>query len=390
MENFNYNLPTELFFGKGQQEELKNVLPKYAKKVLLHFGGSSIKKQGIYDFVVNELNKMGMPYVELGGVVPNPRLSLVKEGIELCRKENVDFILAVGGGSVIDSAKAISVGAVIDFDVWDCFIGKAQLPADINPLGVGVILTIPAAGSECSDSMVITNEETELKQGFSHSCIRPKFSILNPEYTYSLPANQTANGVSDIVAHMFERYFTNTRHVDVTDRLLEACITTTMRFAKAAIENPENYDYRAEIMWCGTIAHNNMLGVGRSQDWASHGIEHEVSAIYDIAHGAGLSIIFPAWMKYVYKHDIDRFVQFATRVMGVECSVDNKEICVLQAIERLEDFYKSIDLPIRLSDLNIDDSRIEEMAKKCTASGPKGSFVKLECKDVLEIYKLAL
>ncbi len=387
MDNFMYNLPTEVLFGKGQQNELRNILPKYATKVLLHYGGGSVKKQGIYDFVVKELNDIGMPFVELGGVQPNPRLSLVREGIEICKKENVDFILAIGGGSVIDSSKTIAGGSVVGYDIWETFTGKTPLPADFSPLGVGVILTIPAAGSECSDSAVITNEETEHKTHYAHSNLRPKFCILNPEYTFSLPAHQTANGVSDIIAHMFERYFTNTRHVDVTDRLLEACITTTMRFAKPAIENPNNYDYRAEIMWSGTMAHNNMLGIGRAQDWASHGIEHEISAIYDIAHGAGLSIVFPAWMKFVYKHDLDRFVQFATRIMGVEFSVDNKEVCVLQAIEKLEDFYKSIGLPTRLSDVNIDGSRIEEMAKKC---GPTGNFVNLEVKDIVEIYKLAL
>ncbi len=386
MENFVYNLPTEIYFGKDQQNELKNILPKYATKVLLHYGGGSIKKQGIYDFVVKELNNMGIPFVELGGVVPNPRLSLVYEGIKLCKENNVDFVLAVGGGSVIDSGKAIAAGAVVDFDIWEAFEGRA-FDKDFNPLGVGVILTIPAAGSECSTGGVITKEQGELKRGFGHPNLRPKFGILNPEYTYTLPSHQTANGVSDILAHMFERYFTNTRHVDVTDRLLEACITTTMRFAKPAIDNPNNYDYRAELMWCGTIAHNNMLGVGRIQDWASHGIEHELSAIYDIAHGAGLSIVFPAWMKYVYKHDVDRFVQFANRIFGIDYSVDNKEICVLQAIEKLEDFYKSIGLPTRLSDIGIDDSRLKEMAKKC---GPKGFFVSLDENDVYEIYKLAL
>ncbi len=387
MDNFNYNLPTEIFFGKGQQNELKNLLPKYATKVLLHYGGGSIKRQGIYDFVVEELNKIGMPFVELGGVVPNPRLSLVHEGIELCKKENVDFILAVGGGSVIDSAKAIAGGCAVNYDIWETFRGITKLPADFNPMGIGVILTIPAAGSECSTGTVVTNEKEELKLSFGHPNLRPRFAILNPEYTFSLPKHQTANGVADILAHMFERYFTNTRHVDVTDRLLEATIITTMRFAKPAIENPDNYDYRAEIMWCGTIAHNNMLGVGRSQDWASHDIEHELSAIYDIAHGAGLAIIFPAWMKYVYKHDIDRFVQFANRVFGIEYSADNKEIAVLQAIDKLEDFFKSIGLPTRLSDIGIDGKNIEIMAQKCA---PVGNFVRLNAEDVAEIYKLAL
>ncbi len=387
MDNFIYNLPTQIYFGKDQQNELKNILPKHATKVLLHYGGGSIKKQGIYDFVVNTLNEIKMPFVELGGVVPNPRLDMVYEGIELCKKENVDFILAVGGGSVIDSAKGIVGGLAVDYDIWKTYTGEIELPADYNPIGIGVILTIPAAGSECSTGSVITNEKEQLKLSFGHPNNRPKFAILNPEYTYSLPTHQTANGVSDIIAHMFERYFTNTRQVDVTDRLLEAAITTTMRFAKPVIDNPTNYDYRAEIMWSGCIAHNNMLGVGREQDWASHGIEHELSAIYDIAHGAGLSIVFPAWMKYVYKHDLDRFVQFATRIMGVEFSADNKELCVLQAIEKLEDFYKSIGLPTRLSDVGIDASRLEEMANKCA---PRGNFVKLQANDIVEIYKLAL
>lgn len=387
MENFIYNLPTEIHFGKGMQEELKRLIPKYATKVLLHYGGGSIKKQGIYDYVVEVLNELNVSFVELGGVVPNPRLSLVKEGIELCKKENVDFVLAVGGGSVIDSSKAIVAGLDVDFDIWEAYIGKTKLPDDFNPIGVGVVLTIPAAGSECSRGTVITNEETQIKTSIGHDNLRPKFAILNPEYTYTLPSHQTANGVADIMAHMFERYFTNTRHVDTTDRLLEACIVSTMRFAKPAIDNPTNYDYRAEIMWCGCLAHNNILGVGRIQDWASHGIEHELSAIYDIAHGAGLSIIFPAWMKFVYKQDIDRFVQFATRIMGVEFSIDNKEICVLQAIEKLEEFYKSIGLPIRLNEVGIDNKNFEIMAKKAKSLG---NFVSLKEDDILEIYKLAL
>ncbi|GAA3319215.1 hypothetical protein GCM10020331_025200 [Ectobacillus funiculus] len=262
-------------------------------------------------------------FFELGGVKPNPRVSLVREGVSLCKEHNIDFILAVGGGSVIDSAKAIAAGAKYDGDVWDFFTGKKSTVKDCLP--IGVVLTIPAAGSESSDGTVITNEDGLYKRATGHITMRPKFAILNPVLTYTLPSYQTACGITDMMAHILERYFTNEKNVELTDRLCEAALKTIINNAHTVLEDPTNYDARAEIMWSGTIAHNDLLGTGRIGDWASHDIEHEISGIYDIAHGAGLAIVFPAWMKYVYKHDINRFAQFANRVWDVEIDLNNLE-----------------------------------------------------------------
>jgi hypothetical protein len=274
-------------------------------------------------------------FIELGGVQPNPRLSLVKQGIELCRKHNIDFILAVGGGSVIDSAKAIAVGVPYEGDVWDFYSGKA-VPEKALP--VGVVLTIPAAGSEASKSSVITNEDGWYKRGLNVEIIRPKFAIMNPEITFTLPPYQTACGAADIMAHVMERYFTHQKDVDFTDRLCEATLKTIIKNVPIVLEEPENYQARAEIMWASTIAHNDLLSTGRIGDWASHAIEHELSGIYDVPHGAGLAVVFPAWMKYVYKEDVDRFVQFATRVWDVEMDFSNPERTALEGIYRLTQF----------------------------------------------------
>lgn len=388
MINFEYLNPTKIIFGKGNEKRVGNEVIQYGKRILLHYGGGSIKKSGLYDTVVKSLEEAGVYFIELSGVKPNPRLSLVKEGIKLCRDNDIDFILAVGGGSVIDSAKAIAVGVKYQGDVWDFYEGKA-VPTETLP--VGVILTIAAAGSECSKSSVITNENGWYKRGLNVELIRPRFAILNPELTFTLPPYQTACGIADIMAHIMERYFTQVDNVELTDRLCEATLKTVIGNAAKVIREPDNYDARAEIMWAGTNAHNDLLSTGRISDFGSHAIEHELSGIYDVAHGAGLAVVFPAWMKYVYKNNIDRFVQFAVRVWNVEQYFDDPERTALEGIQRLESFFKSIGLPVTLKELNIPDDRLEEMAEKCRkgSDGTTGNFVKLNKEDILNILKLA-
>lgn len=388
MENFTFKNATKIIFGKETENLVGSEVKQYATKVLLCYGGGSIKRSGLYDSVVKSLNENGIDFVELSGVKPNPRLGLVYEGIKLCRDNDIKFILSVGGGSAADTAKAIAVGVPYDGDVWDFYLGKANVQ---EALPIGVILTIPATGTEASNSSVITNEDGWYKKGLSSEYIRPAFSILNPVLTYTLPNYQTACGAADIMAHIMERYFTNVDHVDFTDRLCEATLKTIINNVPKALEQPENYDARAEIMWAGTIAHNDLLSTGRIGDWASHKIEHELSAIYDIAHGAGLSIIFPAWMKYVYKHNVDKFVQFAVRVWDVDLAFDSSEAIALEGISRMTEFFNKIGLPVTLSEANITEDRFEEMADKCTTSGTKtvGSFVKLGKEDIVKIYELA-
>ena len=400
MENFEFQNKTKIIFGRGTENQVGEETAKYAKAstgsatVLLLYGSASIKASGLYDKVVASLKKAGVEFIELGGVQPNPRLELVKKGIGICRNNGINFILAVGGGSVIDSAKAIAVGAPYNGDVWDFFCGKAKPE---KALDIATILTIPAAGSEASSSAVITNTDGDLKRGLTDELLRPVFSILNPELTFTLPNYQIACGAADILAHLFERYFTTTKHADFTDRLLEATMKTIIINIPLCIAEPKNYDVRAEVMWAGCVAHNDLLGTGRNDDWASHAIEHELSGIYDVAHGAGLAVVFPAWMKYVYKNDINRFVQFATRVWDIKENPAGsgsaaKEETALAGIAALERFFKSIGMPIKLEEMNIGADRLEEMADKCTANGTHkiGGFVELGRDDVLEILKLAL
>jgi alcohol dehydrogenase YqhD (iron-dependent ADH family) len=318
--------------------------------------------------------------------VPNPRLALVRQGIELCRKEKIDFILAVGGGSVIDSAKAIAIGVPYPGDVWDFFLRRAAVKAS---LPVGVVLTIPAAGSESSIGMVVTNEEGLYKRDVVDEIVRPRFAILDPELTMTLPARDTANGVADILAHVLERYFTCEPGVDLTDRLCEAAMQSIMRTALLLESEPASYEYRAQIMWAGTIAHNDFLSLGRVGDWGSHMIEHELSAIYDVAHGAGLSVIFPAWMRYLYRREVQRFAQFAVRVFGLPMDFAHPEATALAGIRSLEAFFRLLGLPITLAELGVPTDRLEEMARKCTERGSVGNFVKLGQQDVLAIYRLA-
>ena len=338
--------------------------------------------------MIKSLEKEKIQIFELGGVKPNPRLSLVKEGEKICKKENIDLILAVGGGSVIDSAKAIAMAACYDEDVWDFYTGKNS-PKKALP--VATVLTIPAAGSESSTGSVITNENGDLKRAVNSEIIYPKFSILNPELAFTLPKFQIACGVTDILAHLMERYFTNVTHVEFTDRLIEATMKAITNNVHKVLENPKNYDAWAEIMWAGTVAHNNLLNTGRIGDWASHDIEHELSGIYDIAHGEGLAIVFPAWMKYVYKNDMSRFAQFANRVWNIDNDFFDQEDVALKGIEAYERFIHSIGLKTKLSDIGIKDDRFQEMANKATndGHGTLGSFVKLDKDDIFKIYTLA-
>lgn len=386
MKNFTFQSPTKFIFGKDTELKVGKEVKNYSKKILLHYGGGSIKKSGLYDKVIESLKKENIEFVELGGVKPNPRLGLVKKGIEICKEENIDFILAVGGGSVIDSAKAIAAGVFYEGDVWELFTGKGKIE---NVLPIGVILTLPATGSEASLGTVITKEEGWYKKSCGHNLMRPKFAIMNPVLTYTLPPYQTASGVADIMAHVMERYFTNEKDVELTDRLSEATLKTLIKNLPIILKNPEDYAARAEIMWAGTIAHNGLLGTGREEDWASHDIEHELSGIYDVTHGAGLAVIFPAWIKYVYKNNISKFAQFAHKVWDVEPDFDNLENTIKEGIKRMEEFFRKNGLPITLKELNVPDDRLEEMAEKSTENGPLGNLVKLYKEDVLEIYKLA-
>ncbi|MCL2231069.1 MAG: iron-containing alcohol dehydrogenase [Treponema sp.] len=390
MINFEYCNKTKIIFGKGTENQVGKETAQYAKRILLHHSGGSAVRSGLMDRVKASLKEAGVEWVELTGVLPNPRLSLVKEGINIARNEKLEMILAVGGGSAIDSAKAIAVGAVNDGDIWDFFERKKT--AD-KALPVAAVLTIPAAGSESSISSVITNEEGPWKRGINFQCIRPVFSILNPELTYTLPPYQTACGITDMMAHIMERYFTKEPNVELTDELCEGALRTIIRNARKIFSGAtNNYDARAEIMWAGAIAHNGILDTGRIGDWASHALDHELSALFDLAHGAGLAIIFPAWMKYNIKEDnasAARFARFAAKVWGVDGAFYDKEQAALEGVSRMEHFFKSIGMPVRFADANINPERIPEMAKRVVHFGTVGNFRKLEERDAVAIYKMA-
>jgi alcohol dehydrogenase len=389
MDNFVFRNPTKIIFGRGAEAGVGAEAKAFSSKVLIHYGGGSVKRTGLFSKVAASLKASGVSYIELGGVAPNPRLFLVREGIALCRKEGIGLVLALGGGSAIDSAKAIAMGVPYSGDVWDFFIGKAE-PKNVLP--VGTVLTIPAAGSEASTASVIMNEEGMLKRGYNHDLLYPAFSILNPELAFTLPKAQIANGSADIMSHLLERYFTNSRPVELTDRLIEATLKTVIGAAPRVIAKNDDYDAWAELMWSGTIAHNNLLNTGRIGDWGSHDLEHELSAAYDIAHGAGLAVVFPAWMKFSCKHDPARFAQLAGRVWGIDTGYMESERAALAGIARLEEFWASLGLATRLSALGIGAERIPEMADKCCDRGMKkvGNFVKVGRAEAEAIYRLAL
>ncbi len=390
MLNFDYCAPTRILFGKGEENIVGTRIQPLAKKILLHYGGGSIKKTGLYDRIITSLKSSGIEIVELGGVLPNPRLSLVHTGISLCRQEQVDLILAVGGGSVIDSAKAIAMGVYYDGDIWDVFCSSKPVA---RALPVATVLTIPASGSESSGDTVITNEKKQLKFCYNSPHIQPVLSIMNPELFFTLPDNQVSYGAADMMSHVFERYFTNTIHTDLTDGLCEATLRTLMRNAPRALANKKDYVAWSELGFAGTIAHNGLLGMGRSQDWACHRMEHELSAIYDVAHGAGLAVLTPAWMRYVYKENVPMFVQFAINVMGVDGSYRDPAAITEEGITRLCAFFARLELPSTLKELGIDEEHLEEMAKKSTGASdgnerPLGGLKKLYWQDVLAIYRM--
>ena len=391
MQNFTFYSPTYFVFGKESEAKAGECVKRFGgSKVLIHYGGGSVIRSGLLNRVKQSLDAEGISYIELGGVMPNPRSGLVYEGIELCKKENIDFILAVGGGSTIDSSKAIAAGAIYDGDFWDFYQGKPITEA----LPVGTVLTIAAAGSEGSGDSVITHEDGMYKRGASGDAIRPKFSILNPALTQTLPAYQTACGITDILAHLYERYLTNTKDVEVTDRMIEALMCAMINEAPKVIANPNDYEARANIMWAGMIAHNNSCGVGRSQDWSSHNIEHELSALYDCAHGAGLAVTMPAVFTYNLNHDIMRFAQVAVRVWGCSMDFAHPEITAKAGINALKNFLKSIGMPLTFEELGAKEEDIPKLAHVACwgdgRDGVMGGFVDLTEEDVANIYRLML
>ncbi|QNM05639.1 iron-containing alcohol dehydrogenase [Qiania dongpingensis] len=388
MDNFTFYSPTYFVFGKGKENETGHYVRRFGgSKVLIHYGGGSVVRSGLLDRVKASLDKEGISYIELGGVKPNPRSGLVYQGIELCKKEGVDFVLAVGGGSTIDSSKAIAMGAVYDGDFWDFYAGRA---AAERALPVASVLTIAAAGSEGSDGSVITNEDGMYKRPYGSEVIRPVFAVMNPELTMTLPPYQTASGCTDIMAHVFERYFTNTRNVEITDRFCEAVLKTIIKELPKVLEDPNDYEARANIMWAGTMAHNDICGVGREQDWASHNLEHELSALYDCAHGAGLAVMFPAWMTYVMPHDVNRFAQFAVRVWGCEMDFEHPEETAKEGIARTKAFFHSIGMPTSFAELGAKEEDIPKLLDTLQIDGrTEGFFVKLGRKECEEVYRLA-
>lgn len=391
MFQFHYYTPTNILFGKNTEAQIGELVQNlHCKKALLHYGSGSVLRSGLLGRIQASLDEKEIPYVKLGGVVPNPRLSLVYQGIELCKKEQVDFILAVGGGSVIDSAKAIGYGVTNEGDVWDFYDHTRQADAC---LPIGVVLTIAAAGSEMSNSSVITKEEGMIKRGYNNDICRPVFAVMNPELTMTLPAYQTACGCTDILMHTMERYFTNGGNMELTDAIAEGLMRTVIKNARILRDDPHNYDARAEVMWAGSLSHNGLTGCGNDGgDFATHGLEHELGGMFDVAHGAGLAAVWGSWARYVRKDCLHRFYQFATRVMGITENASMEETA-LKGIEAMEDFYRSIKMPTNLKELGIDpsDGQLKTMAHMCSvaAGGSKGSAKKLAEEDMLQIYRMA-
>lgn len=392
MAGFTYYTPTKVVFGKETEQQTGELVKAAgAKKVLIHYGSGSVIRSGLLDRVKETLCKEEIEYVELGGVVPNPRLSLVYEGIELAKREGVDFILAVGGGSVIDSAKAIGYGVANEGDVWDFYDRKRTADACVP---IGVILTIAATGSEMSDSSVITKEEGWVKRGYNSDLCRPVFAIMNPELTMTLPDYQTACGCADILMHTMERYFTNGDQMEITDSMAEALLRTVMENAMILVNEPDNYDARAEIMWAGSLSHNGLTGCGSTdKDFATHGLEHEIGGMFDVAHGAGLTAIWGSWARYVYRDCLHRFSRFAVNVMQIDSKDKEEEMVALEGIEAMEEFFRKINLPVTMKELGIEptDEQIEELARKCSVAcgGKKGSAKVLKESDMKIIYEMA-
>ena len=392
MENFAYYTPTKVVFGKDEEKNVGKLAKDFgAKKVLIHYGGGSAVRSGLIDRIKTSLSEENIAFVELGGVKPNPRLSLIYEGIKLAKENGVDFILAVGGGSVIDSAKGIGYGVAnpdIE-DVWDLYIGKKKTQ---KCAPIGVVLTIAAAGSEMSGGSVVTKEDEQLKRSYGCDNARPKFAIMNPELTYTLPKYQIACGVVDIMMHTMERYFSPVGNLELTDKIAEGLLKTMIKYGKLSLENPTNYEARAEIMWASSLAHNGLTGCGGIGDWSTHQLEHDLGGVYDIAHGAGLSAVWGSWARYVFKENPRRFAQFAENVFGIE-KVGADEEMAIKGIEAMENFYKEIEMPISISEtgINLSDEDVEMLAEKCSNNGTRyiGSFKKLFKEDMAKIYSMA-
>ena len=387
MNEFTFYNPVRLYFGKGQIAQLENELPKYGDKVLVVYGGGSIKRNGVYDDVMSILNKLNMKVFELAGVEPNPRVSTARKGIEICKKEEIDFVLAVGGGSVIDCSKLIVAGAKIDEDPWNIVMKKATVK---DALPLGTVLTIAATGSEMNSGSVITNEETLEKYGWGSPYVFPKFSILDPIYTFSLPRNQTVYGIVDMMSHVFEQYFHNATNTPITDEMCEGVLRTVIATAPKLVNDLENYELRETILLGGTIGLNNFLSMGSTGDWATHGIEHAVSAVYDIPHGGGLAILFPNWMRHNVNVNPERFAQLAIRVFGVQAEGKTTEEIAHEGINRLSEFWISIGAPSRLADYEIDNSQLDTLVEKALANGPLGKFKELQAEDIRKILEMSL
>ena len=389
MLNFNYSIPTKIFFGKGKVEVLGEQIKKYGSKVLLTYGGGSIKKNGIYDEIVNILKNQDIEFWELGGIEPNPRIDSVREGIRICRENGIDFILPVGGGSTIDCSKVIAAGYYYEGDPWDLVIKKAKIE---KALPIGAVLTLAATGSEMDAGAVITNLETKQKLGVNHPSMAPKFSILDPTYTFTVPKKQIAAGIADIMSHTFENYFTLNDGAYLQNRLAEGILKTCINYGKLAIDEPENYEARANIMWASSLAINGILSYGKETVWSVHAMEHELSAYYDITHGIGLAILTPYWMKYVLDDErVEKFVEYGVNVWGIDKNKDSY-IIAEEAIEMTKEFFKSLGIPMTLREVGIGEENLENMAKAAIdhKGGVVGNFKSLYYEDVLAIYKSSL
>jgi alcohol dehydrogenase YqhD (iron-dependent ADH family) len=387
MRNFNYSIPTKIFFGKDQISVLADQIKQYGSKVLLVYGGGSIKKNGIYDRVVSIFNDNGIKFWELSGVDPNPRITSVRKGVEICRENGIDFILAVGGGSSIDCSKVIAAAYYYEGDAWDVVINPGNIK---NALPLGTILTLAATGSEMNAGAVITNMEVNEKLGTGNPVMVPKFSILDPTYTFTVPVNQTAAGTVDIMSHIFEVYFSNTKETFVQNRMAEALLKTCINYGPIAMVESENYEARANLMWASSLALNGLLGYGKANPWTVHPMEHELSAYYDITHGVGLAILTPYWMEYVLDEtNVDNFVEYGVNVWGISSDKEKFEIAH-EAINKTREYFVSLGMPTTLKEVGIGEEKLEEMARKVTRRGKLGGFKPLSEADALNIYKASL
>ena len=390
MNDFIYYAPTKVFFGKKAEENIGSALNNFGfKKVLLHYGGGSIKKSGLYDKVVGQLKSAGIDFIELGGVEANPKIGLIREGLELCKREGVDFILAVGGGSVIDSAKSMSIGLANNTDPWE-MIEKLQVPEKALP--VGAVLTLAAAGSEMSNSHVVSNPEIKMKRGYNHDLLRPVVIFMNPENTFTVSRHQTGCGVVDIMTHTLERYFTPDTDADLMDRISEGLLVSVKNAGTAAIRTPNDYEARATLMWASSLSHNGLTGCGKNGPWAAHKMEHDISGLFDnVAHGAGLSVLFPAWSRFVCKHDVRKFSQIATRVWGVDMDFEHPEKTAHAGIDAMEAYFRSLGMPTKMAEIGVTPDVFEKLADMTTSNGTKqlASYVPLGKTEIMEIYKLA-